>query len=184
MCWKLPIGWPKALRSLAYWMVSSRICAAWARLVTAEPRRSWGRNCIIEMKPVSSGPIRSALLTRTLSKASSAVSDSSWPTLSSTRPTEKPSSEVSTPKRLMPLAFFSGLVRAATTTRSALPPLVMKVLEPLMIQSSPSWTAVVRRLARSEPPPGSVMPMAVSSSPEQNLGSQRSFCSSVVRCTR
>ena len=84
----------------------------------------------------------------------------------------------------MPLAFFSGLVRAATTTRSALPPLVMKVLEPLMIQSSPSRTAVVFRLARSEPPPGSVMPIAVSSSPEQNLGSQRAFCSSLVRWTR
>ena len=165
MFWKEPIGWPNAWRSLAYWTVSSRICLAWARLVIAEPRRSCGRNCIIEMKPVSSGPTRSALLTRTSSKDSSAVSDSSWPTLSSTRPTLKPSRVVSTAKSEMPLAFFSGLVRAATSTRSAEPPLVMKVLEPLMIQSSPSRTAVVRRLARSEPPPGSVMPIAVTSSP-------------------
>ena len=82
---------------------------------------------------------------------------------------------MSTPNSEMPLAFFSGAVRAATTTRSALPPLVMNVLEPLMTQSSPSRTAVVLRLARSEPPPGSVIPIAVSSSPEQNLGSQRSL---------
>ena len=80
---------------------------------------------------------------------------------------EKPSATVSTPNSVMPLAFFSGLVRAATTTRSAEQPLVMKVLEPLRIQSSPSRTAVVLSAARSEPPEGSVMPIAVSSSPEQ-----------------
>ena len=34
--------------------------------------------------------------------------------------------------------------------------------------------------ARSEPMPGSVMAMAVISSPEQMPGSQRAFCSSVV----
>ena len=51
----------------------------------------------------------------------------------------------------------------------------MNVLEPLMTQSSPSRTAVVFRAARSEPPLGSVMPIAVSSSPEQNRGSQRSL---------
>src|SRR6476620_7584123 len=114
LCWKLPIGWPNALRSLAYWIVSSRICAAWARLVIAEPSRSCCRNCIIAMKPVSSSPIRSSLLTRTSSNASSAVSDSSWPTLSRTRPTEKPGLSVSTPNSEMPVAFFSGEVRAAT----------------------------------------------------------------------
>ena len=137
----------------------------------------------IEMKPVSSGPTRSSLLTRTSSKDSSAVSESSWPTLSRTRPTLKPSSVVSTAKSEMPLAFFSGAVRAATRTMSAEPPLVMKVLDPLMIQSSPSRTAVVLRLARSEPPPGSVMPMARRHSPVAILGSQRSFCSWVPSST-
>ena len=71
------------------------------------------------------------------------------------------------------------LPRAATSTRSADPPLVMKVLEPLRIQSSPSRTAVVLRLARSEPPPGSVMPMARMHSPEATLGRYFCFCSSV-----
>ena len=56
---------------------------------------------------------------RTSSKYSSAVSDSSCPTLSSLRPRLKPSIPVSTPNSEMPLAFFSGVVRAATTTRSA-----------------------------------------------------------------
>ena len=60
----------------------------------------------------------------------------------------------------------------------------MNVFEPLSTQSSPSRTAVVLSAARSEPPDGSVMPMAVTISPEQNPGSQRCFCSSVVRCTR
>ena len=76
------------------------------------------------------------------------------------------------------------LPRAATSTMSAEPPLVMKVLEPLITQPSPSRTAVVRRFARSDPPPGSVMPMAVTSSPLAARGSQRAFCSSVVRWTR
>ena len=60
----------------------------------------------------------------------------------------------------------------------------MKVLEPLSIQSSPSRTAVVFNAARSEPPDGSVIPMAVINSPVQNPGSQRCFCSSVHRSTR
>ncbi len=60
----------------------------------------------------------------------------------------------------------------------------MNVLDPLRTQSSPSLTAVVFSAARSEPPDGSVMPIAVRISPEQKPGSQRCLCSSVVRCTR
>jgi hypothetical protein len=53
--------------------------------------------------------------------------------------------------------------------------LVMNVFDPLMTHSDPSRTALVRRAARSDPPEGSVMAMAVTSSPVQNGGSQRSF---------
>ena len=60
----------------------------------------------------------------------------------------------------------------------------MNVFEPLITQLSPSLTAVVLRPARSEPPEGSVIPIAVRISPEQKPGSQRFRCSSVVRCTR
>ena len=61
---------------------------------------------------------------------------------------------------------------------------MMKVFEPFSTQSSPSRTALVFRAARSEPPEGSVMAIAVISSPVQNLGSQRCFWSSVHRSTR
>ena len=71
------------------------------------------------MKPLSSSPTMSSSVQRTSSKKSSAVSDSSWPTLSSLRPRLKPALAVSTPNSVMPRAFFSGEVRAATTTRSA-----------------------------------------------------------------
>ncbi len=135
------------------------------------------------MKPRSTSPMMRSSPTRTFSKNSSAVSDSVWPTLSSLRPRLKPSSPASIAKSVMPLAPFSGEVRTAVTTRSALKPLVMKVLEPLMTQPSPSRTAVVLSAARSEPPPGSVMPIARRISPETMPGSQRSFCSCVPRAT-
>ena len=40
LAWKEPTGWPNALRSFTYASVSSRICRAWARLLTAAPIRS------------------------------------------------------------------------------------------------------------------------------------------------
>ena len=49
-------------------------------------------------------------------------------------------------------------------------PLVMKVFDPLSTQSSPSRTAVVFSAARSEPPLGSVIAIAVTSSPVQKPG--------------
>ena len=82
------------------------------------------------------------------------------------------------------MARLVGSVRAATSTRSALKPLVMNVFEPFTTYASPSRTAVVLRLARSLPPLGSVIPIAVTSSPVQNRGSQRSRCSGVVSSTR
>ena len=102
-----------------YSIVSSRICAAWLMFVIAEPSRSCGSHVIMWMKPLSSSPMMFAAGTRMSSKNSSAVSDSSWPTLSSLRPRENPSMVASTPNSVMPRAFFSGAVRAATTTRSA-----------------------------------------------------------------
>ncbi len=88
-------------------------------LDTAAPMRSCGSRSIMAMKPRSTSPMRLASGTRTSVKKSSAVSDSSWPTLSSLRPRSKPAMPVSTPNSVMPLAPFSGEVRAATTTRSA-----------------------------------------------------------------
>ena len=58
------------------------------------------------MKPLSSSPTMLSAGTLTSSKNSSAVSDSSWPTLSSLRPREKPSASASTAKRVMPLRLL------------------------------------------------------------------------------
>ncbi len=135
------------------------------------------------MKPRFSSPTISASVTRTFAKNSSAVSDSSWPTLSSRRLPENPGREASMAKSVIPLAPLSGAVRTAVKTRSAECPLVMKDLEPLMTHSSPSRTAEVLSAPRSEPPDGSVMPIASRISPDATRGSQRSFCSSVPSST-
>ena len=71
------------------------------------------------MKPMPSSPSRFASDTRTFSKNSSAVSDSSCPTLSSLRPRLKPGVPSSMTNRVMPLAPLVGSVRVATITRSA-----------------------------------------------------------------
>ena len=92
------------------------------------------------------------------------------PTFSRRLPREKPGVLVSTRNRLMPLAPALLSVLATTITRSASQPLVMKVLEPLITYSSPSSTAVVFTPCRSEPVPGSVMAMAVTSSPLTSFG--------------
>ena len=63
-------------------------------------------------------------------------------------------------------------------------PLVMKVFEPLSTQPSPSRTAVVWMPCRSEPAAGSLIAIAVISSPEQKPGNQRACCSSVASLVR
>ena len=135
-------------------------------------------------KPPPSLPTRLAAGTRTSSKNSSAVSCALMPTLSRLRPRSKPGMPRSTASSEKPCAPLSGSVRATTSTRSALMPLVMNVLDPLSTQSEPSRRAVVRSPCRSEPAPGSLMAMAVIISPVTNGGSQRCFCSSVVRRSR
>ncbi|MNY12672.1 hypothetical protein D3C86_1457670 [compost metagenome] len=131
------------------------------------------------MKPRPSSPRRLPTGTRTLSKNSSAVSWACWPTFSSLRPCLKPARPVSTAIRLMPLAPAAGSVLHTTITRSAVRPLLMKVLLPLITYSSPSRTAVVRTAFRSLPVPGSVMAMARMISPAQMPGSHFCFCSSL-----
>ena len=70
-------------------------------------------------------------------------------------------------------------VRAKISATVAQVPLVMNIFAPLRIQSSPSRTALVLRLAASEPVSGSVRPKQASPAPEHRSGSQRCFCSSV-----
>src|SRR5205085_2704686 len=79
----------------------------------------------------------------------SAVGELRQPILSSSRPTWKPSLRVSTMNAVGP----SG-ARASTVQTSAMGPLVMKILVPLMTQSSPSGRAVARMPPASLPASG------------------------------
>jgi hypothetical protein len=63
-------------------------------------------------------------------------------------------------------------------------PLVMNVFAPLSTHPSPSLTARVLMPCRSLPVPGSLIAIAVISSPLQKPGSQRCFCSSVAKRSR
>ena len=117
--------------------------------------------------------------TRTSSKNSSAVSCAFWPIFLRLRPRLKPGRSVSTSTSVTPLAPADVSVLAATMTRSASPPLVMKVFCPLTTSSLPWRSAVVRIACRSLPVPGSVMAMAVITSPLAIRGSHVRFCSSL-----
>ncbi len=48
LCWKVPMDWPNALRSLAYCRVSRRICWACATLEIAQPSRVVHRQPLFE----------------------------------------------------------------------------------------------------------------------------------------
>jgi hypothetical protein len=87
---------------------------------------------------------------------------------------EKPGVPAGTRKPRTP----SSSVRAQTTARSAMPPLVIHILVPLSTQSPPSRRALVRIPAGLEPKSGSVRPKQPITSPAAMAGSQRRFCSS------
>ena len=67
---------------------------------------------------------------------------------------------------------------AQTTATSAKVPLVIHIFEPLIIQSSPSFFAVVAMPPGLEPKFASVKPKQPINSPEPNPGSHLFFCSS------
>ena len=69
-------------------------------------------------------------------------------------------------------------VCAHTVATSAMPPLVIHILEPLRIQSSPSRTARVRMSDGLDPKSGSVRPKQPMASPAASRGSHSCFCSS------
>ncbi|SLJ82400.1 Uncharacterised protein [Mycobacteroides abscessus subsp. abscessus] len=60
----------------------------------------------------------------------------------------------------------------------------MKIFEPVMTYSSPSRTALVLMFCRSEPVPGSVMPMESTISPLAALGNTRRLSSSEPNSAR
>ena len=131
LCWNEAIGWPNAVRSLAYSSVRSNAARAAATAVTAIDSRSWGRLVTSETNPVPSSPSRLSTGTRTSSKNSSAVSWACMPTFSRLRPRSNPSMPRSITSSDMPRCRWVGSVFTAVITRSALMPLVMNVFDPL-----------------------------------------------------
>lgn len=98
-----------------------------------------------------SAPIMWSAGTRTSSKTTSVVLELRIPILSSCLPTDTPGRSRSTMNREMPCLPLEGSVEQVTVYRSDTPPLVMKVLPPVMTYSSPSLTALVLQLPASEP---------------------------------
>ena len=91
---------------------------------------------------------------------------------------------VSTTSRLNDPRPSDSPVRATTTTRSALAPEVMNVLEPLTSHPPSTFRPVVRMPRRSLPAPGSVIAIAATSSPLHRPGSHRSAWSVVASETK
>ena len=111
--------------------------------------------------------------TRTLSKNRAAVTDARSENLFSISCAVNPGMSFSTINPRKPSSVI-----AQTTAASATLPLVIHILEPFMIQSSPSFFARVFMLPGSDPPCGSVRPKHPIASPRAIAGNQRSFCSS------
>ena len=103
--------------------------------------------------------------------------------MSSIGRTSTPGSVMSMSSIEMPACFFtSGSVRTRVKIQSPCWPSVVHVFWPLTTQSSPSRTAVVRRLARSEPASGSEKPCDHQMSRLAVAGRKRSFCSWLPNC--
>ena len=145
----------------------------------AIPNRSRGSSSIMMTKPRFSSPSSAVAGRRTSLKKSSAVSDVCWPILSIFFDFSKPAECASTKNSDVPLAPLPGSVIAATITRSAWMPLVIKIFEPFSTHSSPSRIALVRIPCTSDPAPGSVIAKAPTTSPLAIRGNQCAFCSSV-----
>ena len=85
----------------------------------------------------------------------------------------------------MPLCLgASGSVRVSTKIQLAVSAADVQIFCPLITHSSPSSTARVPRLARSEPEPGSEYPWHQRSWPERMRGRKWLFWRSVPQCSR
>ncbi len=111
---------------------------------------------------------------RSPSKDSSAVTEARIESLRVILLAVKPCVSVGTTKPRIPSS-----VCAHTTATSAMVPLVIHILLPVITQSSPSRRACVRIEPGSLPASGSVRPKQPRASPAAICGSHSSFCSSL-----
>ena len=138
------------------------------------PKRASVRQPSGPLSPRTSGSIADAG-TRTSSKINSLVIDARSEILWCTSCVVNPGVPFSTRKPRTP----SSSVRAHTTATSEIEPLVIHILLPVRIQSSPSRRARVRIEPGSEPESGSVRPKQPIASPVAIRGSHCCFCSSL-----
>ncbi len=156
--WKEPIGRPNCSRVWAYGIeASSAPCAmptASAPIEMRPPSRI-RRN---SLKPLPCSPSRFAAGTRAPSNSSSPVADACRPSLSSSRPTEKPGVSAGTMNALISADPSSRVpVRAVTTYVPAWPALVMNRLA--AVEDPPAAVGAVLE-PRRRPCPARIAPGA------------------------
>ena len=128
-------------------------------------------------QPSFSSPTRLATGTRTSSKKTSL--NSLLPRMVSRGRMSMPGVSMGTINQEIPLCFgASGSVRTSSSQYWATWAWLVQIFCPLMTYSSPSRTARVRRLARSEPAWGSEKPWHQQCSPLRIAGRWNCFCSS------
>ena len=116
-----------------------------------------------------------------LSKIISQVSLALIPNLFSFLPAAKPGVPLCTINAVLLFFALGSPVRQITTATSPLLPCVIQLLVPLIIQFSPSFTAVVFILPASLPVFGSVKPHAPKYSAVANFGKYCCFCASLPK---
>mmetsp|Transcript_54463 Transcript_54463/g.60877 ORF Transcript_54463/g.60877 Transcript_54463/m.60877 type:complete len:253 (+) Transcript_54463:1265-2023(+) len=150
------MGLSNAFLSRAYLMAQSIDADAIPRACPATPILPPSSVFIAILNPSPWLPSRLLQGIRTLSKITLAVDVARIPSLSSFAPRLNPSALVGMINAEIPLCLRLLSVVANTTAASASYALVIQALVPLIIQSSPSFVAVVEAAPASDPFPGSL----------------------------
>src|SRR5579875_48354 len=149
--WNVLIDSPNCLRPLVYSIAASNAPCAIPTACAPIVGRVWSNVASAVLNPVPGSPMMRSPGMRQFSKYSSVVGEPLMLIFFASGPTENPSSSLCTTNAEIPLAPLSGSVTAITVYQVDLPPLVIQLLAPLRIQSSPSATARVRIDAASLP---------------------------------
>ena len=158
--------------------VSNNLCIAPTALARMQPR-SQVIDRVNRKAPPPSLPSRFSSGTSQFSKNTSAIGDVRTPIFSSLRATFIPGESFSTRNAVIPSGPRVLSTVAKTTSKSAIGPLVTKILLPLRTYLESFLMAVVARANASEPLFGSLMALPPMSEPLQRPGRYFFFCASV-----
>ena len=140
--------------------------------------RSKLRVTLATRQPSFSSPTRLITGTRTSSRKTS--QNSVVPSIARSGRTSMPGASIGTISQVIPACLRtsgSGFVRTSISQYSATWPKLVQIFWPLSTYSSPSRSARVRRLARSDPAFGSEKPWHQTCSPLSIAGRWKAFCS-------